>query len=74
MRIKESSKMKKETCPQYKHLNIVSIKILLWNSIVGSINWMTAWMESIELIKLHLDTQGDLLRFQRNTELKRNNK
>lgn len=35
---------------------------------------MTAWMESIELIKLHLDTQGDLLRFQRNTELKRNNK
>lgn len=35
---------------------------------------MTAWMESIELIKLHLDTRGDLLRFQRNTELKRNNK
>lgn len=28
-------------------------------------------MESIELIKLYLDTQGNLLRFQKNTELKK---
>lgn len=72
--IKESGKMKKGTCPQYHQLEIKSIKTLLWSSTLGNTNWVTAWVESIKLIKWYQDTHGNLLRFQRNNEIKMNGK